>query len=476
MSDIVPHIVSAVLHSHRILCRAGIAIICMTSTSDTLDDPFEIKSFRYHALREIFKIYNVNLTLSNRFDGTDFGLEDDCYLDICEVAFNELDDACMILNRLCKANSANPSIASRRMIEVVAFTLRIIPDEVPIHFRSLSTIIAKPLPHQLLDQVSIITEFADSIHKAKTLFAETLRRPDTRKGDWQSSGFRSRSHFIRQVLLPIAVTQFPGGAHFMRWLAQGWSEAESRRRNNARPFEDVNVIYDPARDLKLDFNNPIQAYRCSRPAPWTSQFRGVWTYAEVGSYCSSLVQKQEASVVGQALNTRQIQFDLCSSRNLVLPRCRLKGISPKISEARPDKLHESENGKSQCKSSIKVDEIGEQNAITAYGLQRNTKTVITKTSGLSQTPRYQNHLTCPHCSIRISLPKDMERHVKTKHGEDRNVYYCPVQNCKRSKGRKYPFDRLDNWRRHVQTVHKIERPKDSEADTDSTSPVQDSKV
>jgi hypothetical protein len=63
--------------------------------------------------------------------------------------------------------------------------------------------------------------------------------------------------------------------------------------------------------------------------------------------------------------------------------------------------------------------------------------------------------------------------VKTKHGGDGKVYYCTVQNCKRARSEGYPFDRLDNWRRHMQTVHKIMKPTDADVDDVATLLVQD---
>jgi len=194
------------------------------------------------------------------------------------------------------------------------------------------------------------------------------------------------------------------------------------------------------------------------------------TYTQIGSYLNGAVRWQEASVAGQFLNTKSIQYDLVNSERRVLAfRSPLNTqlISKRAYKAAPSKTLKSrrENTEIQNSSPIKMAvSRSNQQTIAPRDTRRSTRLEITKSIRSTQPSKLKYYSTCPHCSIQICLPKDMERHLKTKHGRDGIVYYCPVPSCKRSRSQLYPFDRLDNWRRHVQVVHKIPRPKDEDAD------------
>jgi hypothetical protein len=164
---------------------------------------------------------------------------------------------------------------------------------------------------------------------------------------------------------------------------------------------------------------------------------------------------------------RIIQTNSDSSQKRVLSLCGVQGSQGRISNVMADKVSKpfEEQMEIRPKPHMKMVETGStQNAITADYKSGNAKLEITRITRSSTLPKGQSYLTCPHCSIRICLPKDMDRHLKTKHSGDRKVYYCSVQNCKRSRSQRYPFHRLDNWRRHLQTSHKILRPIDADAD------------
>ena len=458
MSAIVPSMVSGMLHSHRTIFSGGIAIICIAATTEAPNDPIEIKSFRYQTLHKIIEIYNVNLALSDMFDNINLDLGDDYYLDMVDNAFVELDNAFIATyDQVKDVNPANISIASRRIIEALAFVARISPDEV-IHLGSFQTITARPLPRRLSEQILICKIYLDKIHQARNLFTETIRRPETLTEDWQCSGFRNRSHFLRQVLVPIAVTQLLGGAHFLRWLALGLNKSLNSDGRKATPFKAGDLAYDPENQLLLPSHTAARLDLGARLTPWTSPFRGVWTYPEVSAFIRSSVYKQEAAVVEEILATRQLQFKAGAPRKLGLPIQSSQDSSNKMSSPTEHELRNS-----------RVDSLGipyenatqaqeaesKQSILVACGNPATSKVKIAKTPRSCRQLRQKRYWSCPHCSIKISLQKDMERHVSTKHGQDGNVYYCPVQDCKRSRDQDHPFHRIDNWRRHAKTVHKL---------------------
>jgi len=285
--------------------------------------------------------------------------------------------------------------------------------------------------------------------------------------DWQSCGFRSRSHFIRQVLVPIAMTQLPGCAHFMRWLSVIWRKVIRSSRKETQGFHSRDVIYDPEKCLMLGSYTAARPHRSIKLAPWTAQFRGVWTYPEVGSSLRSFIHQQEASVASRTLGTTILQTTSDNPQKRVLWLRGVERSQGRISDVMSDEVSKSfdEQMENRPKPHMRVVETGStQDAIMDDYKSGNAKLEITRITRSSTLPKEQSHLTCHHCSIRICLPKDMDRHLKTKHGGDRKVYYCSVQNCKRSRSQRYPFDRLDNWRRHMQTSHKIMRPIDADAD------------
>jgi hypothetical protein len=86
---------------------------------------------------------------------------------------------------------------------------------------SLKTLTAQPLPLDVLGQISIMCHFIDSVRKARTFFTDAFPGPEIQAEDWQSCGFRSRSHLLRDVMVPIAVTQTLGAAHFLQWIVVG---------------------------------------------------------------------------------------------------------------------------------------------------------------------------------------------------------------------------------------------------------------
>ena len=474
MSSIVPHIVSHVLHAHRILGHRGIAIICVASAADPSIDPPEILSFRYHLLNKIYDIYNVNLTPSNYFDKNDPGLEDNYYLDIIERAAGEMDDACMELRGLLhEVNIADLSITPRRMIESMAYATRRLPDNTTIHLGSLRAITAQPLPREVIEQISIIEQYVDDIHRARALFTETIRRPETMTEDWQSSGFRSRSHFIRQVLVPIAMTQFSGGAHFMRWLSLAWQNVIRSGRKETQGFHSRDVIYDPQKCLLLGSYAAAQPHRPIKRALWTAKLRGFWTYPEVGYSLRSFIHQQEASVASRTLGRKILQTTLDNPRKRASWLQSVEESQGGISDVTSDEVSKSFDRliESRPKHHMRVIETGStQDVVMDDYASRNAKLEITRITSF-QSPKRHSQLICPRCSIRICLRKDMDRHLKVKHGEHRQVYYCSVQKCKRSRSQRYPFDRLDNWRRHMQTFHKIIEP--IAADADMVSPDHD---
>jgi hypothetical protein len=88
-----------------------------------------------------------------------------------------MDDACMEFNDLFhQVKPTSLSNFQKRIIEVWAYACRLPPDEVPIHLGSLEMITAEPLPCQALEQISIITQFFEDIHKGRTLIKALCRR------------------------------------------------------------------------------------------------------------------------------------------------------------------------------------------------------------------------------------------------------------------------------------------------------------
>lgn len=66
--------------------------------------------------------------------------------------------------------------------------------------------------------------------------------------------------------------------------------------------------------------------------------------------------------------------------------------------------------------------------------------------------RHNKPFGCDECPLKFGSKKDLGRHQTDQHSSEK-PYVCPWPDCKRGR---LGWPRQDNWKRHVNTVHKGE--------------------
>ncbi|RDW84571.1 hypothetical protein BP6252_02161 [Coleophoma cylindrospora] len=455
-------IVDLLASVYRRVSISAITVICVCGAPEVPHDPAVVRSFRYQALSMVNNINKINRTVCNPFGDDNPYRGDEYYLNLVASAFSDLDTVGRQLLDMIEDTSASPdNLVCDKIISALAYILR---QNSGVDFRSLPSITADPLPPDRDGKIAIIRSYFDYISSGRVAFQEAFS-PDTPDTvPWAEHGFQDRTAYVREFLVPMLLYQCMSGAHFLRWLIYSWRKLVF---TNLPSLESASLIYDPESSLRMKPSGDVRGFP-----------NIVWASMEVDDHTEALITNRETLVTGQSLRTKQLIPPGGTATILPFHPAAPFSIKPEMT-LNPQVLDFTASGleilASIASSSQNTDEdlvmqieedgseaVCENSMIATSNKGKSLSTAsATATNAVKQRFR-QAHLICPRCLVRVSLPKDMQRHLKSIHGVDGKEYYCPVETCKRSWARKYPFDRLDNWRRHVGTVHRKIGFKDSD--------------